>query len=79
MLAYFASSNLNNPTSCGHALNIRGGLSFREACRPYTNIEAGEIVTTGSGDLPCKYVIHAVCCNFHHFKEQFAAHEVWLI
>lgn len=76
VLVNSAHSNLNKLTACGRALMARGGTCFQEACKPHTNIRPGDIVTTKSGSLPSKYVIHAVCCDLKQFKEVSAAHEV---
>lgn len=54
-------SNLNHPTACGQALQDRGGVTYIEACKPHTNIPPWDIVCTSSGNLSCRYVIHAVC------------------
>jgi O-acetyl-ADP-ribose deacetylase (regulator of RNase III) len=76
VLVNSAHSNLNNLTACGRALMTRGGLSLREACKPQTQIRPGDIVTTESGNLLSKYVIHAVCCHVQQFKEASSAHQV---
>ena len=76
MLVNSAHSNLNKLTACGRALMARGGSCFQEACKPHINIRPGDIVTTESGNLSSKYVIHAVCRNLRQFKEVSPAHEV---
>jgi O-acetyl-ADP-ribose deacetylase (regulator of RNase III) len=76
VLVNCAHSNLNYPTACGRALQNRGGLSFKEACKPFTAIQPGDIVVTESGNLFSKHVIHAVCRNLCQFKEASHAHEV---
>ncbi len=57
--------NLNNPTMVGRVLNTVGGASFVAACSQHTNIGTGDIATTIGGNLSCKYVIHAVCCDWN--------------
>ena len=59
-----AVSNLNNPTMVGRVLNSVGGPSYTAACSEHTNIGTGDIATTIGGNLPCNYVIHAVCCRW---------------
>ena len=76
VLVNSAHSDLNHLTACGRALMAGGGLSFQEACKPHANIRPGEIVTTESGNLPAKFVIHAVCRNLRQFKEASHAQEV---
>ena len=49
----------------GRVLNSVGGPSFVAACSQHTNIETGDIATTIGGNLPCAYVIHAVCCKWN--------------
>ena len=49
----------------GRVLNLAGGPSFLAACSQHTNIETGDIATTIGGNLPCNYVIHAVCCDWN--------------
>jgi O-acetyl-ADP-ribose deacetylase (regulator of RNase III) len=76
VLVNSALPNLNELTACGRALMARGGSRLREACKPHTAIPQGDIVATESGDLSCKFVIHAVCCNLGKFREASLAHEV---
>ena len=59
-----AVSNLKNPTMVGRVLNSVGGPSYTAACSEHTNIGTGDIATTIGGNLPCNYVIHAVCCGW---------------
>jgi O-acetyl-ADP-ribose deacetylase (regulator of RNase III) len=49
----------------GKVLNSVGGLSYVAACSQHTNIGTGDIATTIGGNLPCHYVIHAVCCGWN--------------
>ena len=56
--------NLNIPTACGLALNKVGGPSFVGACKPHTNLQMGKVACTTGGNLACRYVLHAVCCNW---------------
>ena len=49
----------------GRVLNRVGGPSFVAACSQHTNIGPGNIATTIGGNLSCKYVIHAVCCDWN--------------
>ncbi|CAB4035780.1 Hypothetical predicted protein [Paramuricea clavata] len=73
VLVNSAHMNLNNPTACGRALLVRGGSCFQEACKPHIAIQPGNIITTESGNLLSKYVIHAVCRNLNRFKEPLPA------
>jgi O-acetyl-ADP-ribose deacetylase (regulator of RNase III) len=50
----------------GRVLNTVGGPSFVAACSQHTNIGTGDIATTIGGNLSCKYVIHAVCCDWNN-------------
>ena len=50
----------------GRVLNRVGGPSFVAACSQHTNIGPGNIATTIGGNLSCKYVIHAVCCDWNN-------------
>ena len=59
-----ATSDLNNPTEIGRALNDVGGSLYKAECKSNRNIPKGDIVTTIGGKLSCKYVIHAVCCDW---------------
>ena len=76
VLVNSARPNLNSPTACGRALMVEGGSGFQEACKPHTNIRPGDIVTTESGNLSSKYIIHAVCCNVCQFEDPQVAYEV---
>jgi hypothetical protein len=70
VLVNSALPNLKHPTACGKALQDRGGISYIEACKLHTNIPALDIVCTSGGNLPCQYVIHAVCCNWNKNEEK---------
>lgn len=59
-----ATSNLNKFTACGKALVACGGQAFADPCKTHTNVKAGDIVCTPSGNLPSQFVIHAVCCHW---------------
>ena len=48
----------------GRVMNSVGGPSFVAACSQHTNIGTGDIATTIGGNLLCKHVIHAVCCDW---------------
>lgn len=50
----------------GRVLNSYGGPSFVAACGEHTNIGTGDIAVTIGGNLPCNYVIHAVCCDWNN-------------
>ena len=54
----------------GRVLNSVGGPSYTAACSQHTNIGTGDIATTIGGNLPCNYVIHAVCCHWNTRGEQ---------
>ena len=45
-------------------LTMHGGPAFVEACKVHINVPVGDIVCTTSGDLQCRYVIHAVSCDW---------------
>ncbi|XP_028412718.1 uncharacterized protein LOC114535634 [Dendronephthya gigantea] len=64
ILVSSAVSDLNHPTMVGRVLNSVGGPSYVAACSQHDSIEAGDIATTIGGDLPCSYVIHAVCSDW---------------
>ena len=64
VLVSSATSDLNSPTVCGKALNAVGGSSFVQACQPFNNIGEGNIACTAGGNLSCKHVLHAVCCDW---------------
>ena len=70
VLVNSAHSNLNHLTACGKALQDQGGISYTEACKLHTNIPMLDIVCTSGGNLPCKYVIHAICCHWNKEDEQ---------
>jgi hypothetical protein len=70
VLVNSALPNLKHLTACGKALQDRGGISYIEACKLHTNIPALDIVCTSGGNLPCQYVIHAVCCNWNKNEEK---------
>ena len=65
ILVSSAVNDLNKPTMVGRVMNTYGGLSFVAACSQHTRIEIGDIATTIGGNLPCNYVIHAVCCDWN--------------
>lgn len=69
-----ATSDLNKLTACGKALVRYGGQAFVDECKPHTNVAAGDIVCTNSGNLPSQFVIHAVCCHWNN--NQGAAEQV---
>ena len=68
ILVSSAVNDLNKPTMVGRVLNSVGGRSFLAACSEHTHIGTGEIATTIGGNLPCNYVIHAVCCDWNRHK-----------
>ena len=59
-----ATSDLTNLTQISRALFSVGGMMYQLECSRHRNVAAGDIVTTIGGDLRCKYVIHAVCCDW---------------
>ena len=63
-----APSNLRHPTTCGKTLNEVGGPLFVADCSKHTDIGVGKVVLTGSGNLSCTAVLHAVCCRWDHNK-----------
>ena len=65
-----ATTNLNHRTACFNALASVGGPSFEQACEPYTDVAVGNVITTSGGDLPCKWVIHAICGHWKPGAEQ---------
>lgn len=42
------------------AIHRAGGPQLMEECRQYGHCPTGSAVVTGAGDLPCKWVFHAV-------------------
>ncbi|MCX7894718.1 MAG: macro domain-containing protein, partial [Thermoanaerobaculum sp.] len=55
-----ANSQLLHGGGIAGAIVRKGGLSIQEACEPLAPVPAGEAVVTHGGNLPCRWVIHAV-------------------
>ena len=56
------------------AMSKAAGPALQEELRKLKDTTAdkgeGDIVHTGSGNLPCRYVIHCVCCPWKGHTEQ---------
>lgn len=63
-----AHSDLSHPTVCGQALNKVGGPSFIQACSNYGRINEGGVARTAGWNLACRFVLHAVCCNWDGYQ-----------
>lgn len=50
----------------GKAMNSFGGSLYVSECSKFTNVANGDVVTTSGGNLRCKYVVHAVCCDWQN-------------
>ncbi|XP_046851430.1 protein mono-ADP-ribosyltransferase PARP14-like isoform X2 [Xenia sp. Carnegie-2017] len=66
VLVNSATSNLNTPSMIGKAMNTFGGSLYVSECSNFTNVAYGDVVTTSGGNLRCKYVVHAVCCDWQN-------------
>ena len=46
-----------------------GGQAIQDECTEYIstngNVEAGEIVVTGPGNIPCKFIIHTAAARYN--------------
>ena len=55
-----ANSALQLGAGVAGAIRARGGPSIQRECDAIAHCAEGEAVVTGAGDLPCRWVIHAV-------------------
>jgi len=55
-----------------NAMSKAGGPALQDELKKLkeTTADMGDIVHTGPGNLPCRYVIHCVCCLWKGHAEQ---------
>ena len=75
MLVCSVGSGFNlNIGSIANAMSKAAGPALQEELRKLKGTTAdmgeGDIVHTGPGKLPCRYVIHCVCCPWKGHAEQ---------
>jgi len=73
VLVCSVGSNLNlNIGAIANAMNKAAGPALQDELRKNKRAVMGEgdIVHTGSGNLPCRHVIHCVCCPWKGDTEQ---------
>lgn len=63
-MVHYARPDLNLGTGYGNAIAVRGGPSIQEEAAKLAPVEVGKAVATKAGELPSKYVIHAVGPRF---------------
>ncbi len=63
-MVHYARPDLNLGTGYGNAIAVRGGPSIQLEATKLAPVEVGEAVATKGGELPAKYVIHAVGPRF---------------
>ena len=64
LLASVASSLDLNSGPFARTFSNAAGPALQQACSAYGNLGIGEVMVTVPGNLPCKNVILAVCCNW---------------
>ena len=75
MLVCSVGSKFNlNIGAIANAMSKAAGSALQEELRKLKETTAdmgeGDIVHTGPGNLPCRYVIHCVCCPWKGHAEQ---------
>lgn len=63
-MVHYARPDLSLGTGYGNAIAVRGGPSIQEEATKLAPVEVGKAVATKAGELPAKYVIHAVGPRF---------------
>jgi len=55
-----ANSGLQLGAGVAGAIRVKGGPTIQQECDRIGGCPVGDAVLTGAGDLPCRYVVHAV-------------------
>jgi O-acetyl-ADP-ribose deacetylase (regulator of RNase III) len=63
-IVFFANPNLQLGSGFGSAISMRGGPSIKKQLDEIGHCNLGESVITEAGELPAKYIIHAVGPRF---------------
>lgn len=57
---FYAQPDLKLGTGYGNAVAVRGGPTIQKELKAYGNLNVGEAVVTGGGNLKAKHIVHAV-------------------
>ena len=70
---YVNTTNVDLNLSQGavaQALSKAAGPALQAECTKKAPISVGDIAVTGSGRLPCRYVLHTVAAQYHRREKQ---------